>query len=82
MMASNEGAREEYVLIGDALVFIKARSGFVFERRQFLRYCEAGVVQIGGAWLELQSVQIGERWYITRRSIDAIVRMITSASRV
>jgi hypothetical protein len=72
---------EEFVLIADALEFIEARSGFSFERRQFIRYCESGLVQIDGKTLELVTLKVGERWFVARRSIEAIVTLITAASR-
>jgi hypothetical protein len=79
----NESGRngvEEFVLIADALAFIQSRSGFEFERRQFLRYCESGAVQIDGVELKLVTLQIGQRWFIARRSVEAIVAFITAAA--
>lgn len=72
-MAGVGKQREEFVLISDALVFIEARTGFVFERRQFTRYVEAGAVTINGAVIELLTCQVGMRWYVGRCSIEAII---------
>ena len=80
MASEVDKQREEYVLIGDALEFIEKRSGFAFERRQFLRYVESGFVSINGAALELVTLKVGERWYVARRSVETIIALITAAT--
>jgi S4 domain. len=77
-MAGVGKQREEFVLISDALAFIEARTGFAFERRQFLRYVEAGLVRINGQQILINSFQIGSRWFLTRESIDGITHVLIS----
>ncbi|HSE98103.1 MAG TPA: hypothetical protein VLD57_07500 [Blastocatellia bacterium] len=65
--------RPEHVLITDALIYIRERTGYDFERRQFTRWIEAGEVLIDGVSQELESTMVGGRWYIRRESLDLLV---------
>jgi hypothetical protein len=72
--------QNERVLITDALLYIKQRTGFDFERRQFTRWVESGELLIDGIPQKIESIQMSSRWYITRASLDHLVAALTAAT--
>lgn len=69
----------ERVLLHDALEFLRVRTGFAFERRTAQRWAEAGRVRINGEIVELQTTQVVRRWYIARRSLDALIAALSTS---
>lgn len=68
--------RKEYVTISDAINYIAARTGFAFERKTLTRYIEAGAITINGKKLDIIADQIELRWFISRTSIEAIIKAL------
>lgn len=63
----------ERVTVSDALQFISARTGYHFERRTFLRWCESGAIEVGEQLIEIETQKVGGLWYITRQSIERVI---------
>jgi hypothetical protein len=70
---------QERVLIVDALEFIRARTGFEFERRTFTRWVESGEIEIDGRKLAIATNKVGGRYFIARASLDLFVLFLTAA---
>lgn len=63
----------EFTTITDALLFLRHKTGFAFERRTFARWCEQGFVTIDGQRYLLNSRQVGKLWYVSRASMESII---------
>lgn len=62
----------ERVTLNDALEFLKRETGYDFERRTFLRWCEAGVIEINEQQIEIETAKVGGLWYLTRASLEVL----------
>jgi hypothetical protein len=70
----------EQITITDALLYIHAKTGYSFERRQFTRWVEAGVIEINGEPHSLGSTFVGGRWWLRRDAVEAVILELTKAA--
>ncbi len=72
----SRSAEPEAVRLSAALAYIKFRTGFSFSRRQFVRWCEQGLLTINGRPQPIASATVNRSIYIDRSSLDALVEIL------
>lgn len=75
-MSAEHGERVERVTLSDAIAFIVGQTGYDFDRRTFLRWCEAGCVEVDATTHEITAHKVGGLWYIERHSLSQLIAFL------
>ena len=67
----------ERVTVTDAVSYVHSHTGFSFECRQFRRWCESGKVEVNELEIEIETMKVGWRWFITRRSLEYLISQLS-----
>lgn len=67
----------ERITISVALIFIKHKSGYDFERKTFTRWLEGGSIAVNGKEVAIDARQVEGRWFISRTSIERLIEALT-----